>query len=44
MSRKLAVKKDRIDKKKKEVTLFELETRWTVGHNEVVALWQWPDR
>jgi hypothetical protein len=43
LSRKLALKKGRGDKGKKKVTLAELETRWTVGHNEVVALWQWSD-
>gem|GEM_PF-6225786 len=42
-SRKLAIKKGRKDKGKTKVTLAELETRWTVGHNEVVVLWQWPD-
>ena len=43
MRRKLALKKGKGDKEKKKVTLSELETRWTVGQNEVVALWQWPD-
>jgi hypothetical protein len=37
LSRRLAIKKGRGDKGKKKFTLFELETRWTVGHNEVVA-------
>ncbi len=43
LSRKLGIKKGRGDKGKKKVTLSELETRWTLEHNEVVALWQWPD-
>jgi len=38
-----ALKTGNRGKPKKKVTLSELETRWTVGHNEVVALWQWPD-
>jgi hypothetical protein len=43
LSRKLDIKKGKENQKKKKVTLSELETKWTLEHNEVVAVWQWPD-